>query len=43
MRENFGITKNAEVAAFLCISLRTVIRIARDMGLEKHPDFTKAM
>lgn len=43
MRENFGITKNAEVAAFLCISPRTVVRIARDMGLEKHTDFTKAM
>lgn len=43
MRENFGNTKNADVAVRLGISPRTVIRIARDMGLEKHPDFTKAM
>lgn len=43
MRENFGNTKNAEVAAHLGISTRTVTRIARDMGLVKAPDFIKAM
>lgn len=43
MRNNFCKTKNAEVAEHLGISHRTVVRIARDMGLVKHPDFTKAM
>lgn len=43
MRDNFCNTKNAEIAAYLGISPRTVVRIARDMGLVKHPDFTKAM
>lgn len=43
MREHFGSTKNAEVAEYLGISPRTAVRIARDMGLEKHPDFIKAM
>ena len=43
MRNNFCKTKNAEVAEHLGISHRTVVRIARDMGLAKHPDFTKAM
>lgn len=43
IREHFGNTKNAEVAEYLGISPRTVVRIARDMGLVKHPDFTEAM
>ena len=43
MRDNFCNTKNVEVAEHLGISSRTVVRIARDMGLVKHPDFTKAM
>ena len=43
MRDNFCNTKNVEVAEHLGISYRTVVRIARDMGLVKHPDFTKAM
>ena len=43
MRNNFCKTKNAEVAEHLGISHRTVVRIAREMGLVKHPDFTKAM
>ena len=43
MRDNFCNIKNAEVAEHLGISHRTVVRIARDMGLVKHPDFTKAM
>ena len=43
MTRHFGNTKNAEVAAYLGISPSTVVRIARDMGLVKHPEFTKAM
>lgn len=43
MRDNFCKTKNAEVAEHLGISHRTVVRIARDMGLVKHSDFIKAM
>ena len=43
MRDNFSHVRNAEVAEHLGISSRTVIRIARDMGLVKHPDFMKAM
>ena len=43
MQEHFGTTKNADVAAHLGVPPRTIIRIARDMGLEKHSDFTKAM
>lgn len=43
MRKNFGTTKNADIADHLGISPRTVVRIARDMGLNKTSDFTKAM
>lgn len=43
MREHFSNTKNAEIAEHFGISPRTVVRIAHDMGLAKHPDFTKAM
>lgn len=43
MRNNFCNTKNAEVAEYLGISPRTVVRIAQDMGLVKDPDFIKAM
>lgn len=43
MRDNFGTTKNADIADHLGISPRTVVRIARDMGLNKTSDFTKAM
>ena len=43
MRNNFCKTKNAEVAEHLGISHRTVVRIAREMGLAKLPEFTKAM
>lgn len=43
MHDNFCNTKNSEVSEYLGISPRTVVRIARDMGLVKHPDFTKAM
>uniref|UniRef100_A0AB33JL23 RpiR family transcriptional regulator n=1 Tax=Prevotella sp. GTC17260 TaxID=3236796 RepID=A0AB33JL23_9BACT len=43
MCEHFGNTKNAEIAEHLGVSPRTVVRIARDMNLEKHPAFTKAM
>ena len=43
MRNNFCKTKNAEVAEHLGISHRTVVRIAREMGLVKHLEFTKAM
>lgn len=43
MREHFSNTKNAEIAEYFGISPRTVVRIARDMGLRKHPDFTEAM
>ena len=43
MRKNFGTTKNADIADHLGISPRTIVRIARDMGLNKTSDFTKAM
>lgn len=43
MRKNFGTTKNADITDHLGISPRTVVRIARDMGLNKTSDFTKAM
>ncbi|KGI21777.1 hypothetical protein [Hoylesella timonensis] len=43
MCKNFGTTKNADIADHLGISPRTVVRIARDMGLNKTSDFTKAM
>lgn len=43
MRKNFGTTKNADIADHLGISPSTVVRIARDMGLNKTFDFMKAM
>jgi hypothetical protein len=43
MYDNFGNTKNEEVAAYLGISIRTAIRIANGLGIKKHPDFTKSM
>lgn len=43
MRKNFGTTKNADIADHLGISPRTVVRIARDMRLNKTSYFTKTM
>lgn len=43
VRDNFSRARNAEVAEHLGISPRTVIRIARDMGLSKDPAFMRAM
>lgn len=43
LRENFCNIKNAEESKHLGVSPRTTVRIAREMGLVKCLDFTKAM
>lgn len=43
LREHFSDTKNADLAVELGISQRTVVRKARELGLEKSPNFTRAL
>ena len=43
MEEHFAHTKNEEVACRLGVSLRTAVRLAREMGLEKSVEFVRAM
>ena len=43
MEEHFAHTKNEEVARHLGVSLRTAVRLAREMGLEKSAEFVRAM
>jgi len=43
MEEHFAHTKNEEVARHLGVSLRTAVRLAREMGLEKNAEFVRAM
>ena len=43
MEEQFAHTKNEEVACRLGVSLRTAVRLAREMGLEKNAEFVRAM
>ena len=43
MEEHFAHTKNEEVACHLRVSLRTAVRLAREMGLEKSAEFVRAM
>lgn len=43
MEEHFAHTKNEEVACHLRVSLRTAVRLAREMGLEKSVEFVRAM
>ena len=43
MEEHFAHTKNKEVACHLRVSLRTAVRLAREMGLEKNAEFVRAM
>ena len=43
MEEHFAHTKNEEVACHLGVSLRTAVRLAREMGLEKSAEFVRAM
>lgn len=43
MEEHFAHTKNEEVAYRLGVSLRTAVRLAREMGLEKSAEFVRAM
>lgn len=43
MEEHFSQTKNEEVACRLGVSLRTAVRLAREMGLEKSVEFVRAM
>lgn len=43
MEEHFSHTKNEEVACRLGVSLRTAVRLAREMGLEKSVEFVRAM
>ena len=43
MEEHFSHTKNEEVACRLGVSLRTAVRLAREMGLEKNAEFVRAM
>ena len=43
MEEHFAHTKNEEVACRLGVSLRTAVRLAREMGLEKSAEFVRAM
>ena len=43
MEERFAHTKNEEVACRLGVSLRTAVRLAREMGLEKSAEFVRAM
>ena len=42
MEEHFAHTKNEEVACRLGVSLRTAVRLAREMGLEKNAEFVRA-
>lgn len=37
LREHFATTLNKEIAAHLGVSLRTTVRLARELGLEKDP------
>lgn len=39
LRRHFPTTRNEELAGMLGVSRRTVIRKARELGLEKDPDF----
>ena len=43
MEEHFDHTKNEEVACRLGVSLRTAVRLAREMGLEKSAEFVRTM
>lgn len=43
LRERFSDTRNAELAALLGVSVRTVVRWARLLGLRKSPEFVAAM
>ena len=43
MEEHFAHTKNEEVARHLGVSLRTAVRLAREMGLEKSAEFVHTM
>ena len=43
MEEHFAHTKNEEVACRLGVSLRTAVRLAREMGLEKSAEFVRTM
>ena len=43
MEEHFSQTKNEEVACRLGVSLRTAVRLARELGLEKSVEFLRAM
>ena len=43
MEEHFAHTKNEEVARHLGVSLRTAVRLAREMGLAKSAEFVRAM
>lgn len=43
MEEHFAHTKNEEVARHLGVSLRTAVRLACEMGLEKNAEFVRAM
>ncbi len=43
MESHFAHTKNEDVALRLGVSLRTAVRLAREMGLEKGAEFVRAM
>ena len=43
MREHYAITMNRECANHLGTSMRTMIRYARELGLEKDPDFVREL
>ena len=43
MEEHFDHTKNEAVACRLGVSLRTAVRLAREMGLEKSAEFVRTM